>query len=523
MSRGTNGSRASRPTRRRFLKSAALATGAAVAVGTGCATRRRPNLLVVIVDEHAAEVAGCYGDRLAQTPHLDAFAAQGVLFEHCYTPSPVCGPARETFLAGQRVSQTGVWGNSCWLPSPDTPTWTGALRAAGYDVVLSGKMHLDRSRRHGMRELWPSHANQFHKTGRGVRRDRSALRAPSTLWAKRAAAFRADEESVVLRHDRTAVDAAAGFLTARRSAEGPFCLVVGLIAPHFPLAVPQRWLSRFRDRVPAPNVPSGYVETLPLNYRLYRAALGPTDDAGEATRIGRACYWALVGWMDEQFGQLLAALERSAVAEETVVVFTSDHGENKGDHGMWWKGAMFDSAARVPLVIRWPERWPGGARRSGALTLLDLACTLGDLGAVEASAPEWSGRSLLPWLDDAAHPWPGHAVSEYYGHYVASGFTMLREGPWKYVYHARPAPDEPPERELYRLDRDPGELDNRVADPELASELQRLHRRLEAEVGGDLETIEARCRREIARGYGREPDPRDRAEDLPDREEGLDD
>ncbi len=513
-----------RASRRSFLRSAAGAVAAAALTRCdGGAKSNRPNLLIVMVDEHAASVAGCYGDSIAITPHLDQLAGEGVVFDNCYTNSPVCGPARESFLSGRWISQTSVWGNSCWLPSPDTPTFTAALAAAGYDVALSGKMHLDRTRRYGMREVWPSHANRFFKSGKGVRLGPEALLAPSTLWPKRAANFHAGEDSVVLRHDRTAVDAAADFLASRRSSDPPFCLIVGLIAPHFPLVVPERWLARFRGRVPPPHVPHGYVESLPLNYRLYRAALGPTDDDSAATTAGRECYWGLVGWMDEQLGRLLTACERSPGREQTAIVYTSDHGENKGDHGMWWKGAMFDSATRVPLIVRWPQRWQGGQRRAGATSLIDVAATLADLGGIESAAYPAQGDSLMPWLDDATHAWKDNAVSEYYGHYVASGFTMLREGDWKYVYHARRSPESEPERELYQLKSDPAELVNLAPRAESASTMQRLHQRLLALLGRDPEEIETQCRREIAIGYQRAADPQATGPDSSlDREEGLD-
>lgn len=476
-----------------------------------------------MVDEHAAAVAGCYGDPIAVTPHLDQLAHEGIKFETCYTNSPVCGPARESFLSGRWISQTGVWGNSCWLPSPDTPTFTSALAAAGYDVVLSGKMHLDRTRRYGMRELWPSHANRFFKSGKGLRLGPEALSVPSPLWHKRAANFRSGEDSVVLRHDRTAVDAAADFLASRRSGDPPFCLIVGLIAPHFPLVVPERWLTRFRGRVPAPNVPPGYLQTLPLNYRLYRAALGPTDDDQTNTTLGRECYWGLVGWMDEQLGRLLAACDRSPVSHQTAVIYTADHGENKGDHGMWWKGAMFDSATRVPLIVRWPQRWKGDQRRLGTTSLIDVTATVAELGGIADGGFAAQGSSLVPWLDDSTHTWKDSAVSEYYGHYVASGFTMLRDGEWKYVYHARRDAQSEPERELYRLDEDPSELTNLAHQADAAPTVEQLHQKLVTALGRDPEQIEALCRREIAVGYQRAPDPEALGPDSsPDREEGLD-
>ena len=195
----------------------------------------------------------------------------------------------------------------------------------------------------------------------------------------------------------------------------------------------------------------------------------------------------------------MQAIREQLFADNTAIFYTSDHGENKGDHGMWWKSCMFEPSARIPLLAHWPRRWAGGQRRRGACSLVDLTRTLAALG--EAGVPaDWDGASLLPWLDDERHPWRDLAVSEYYASGI-SGYSMLRQGRYKYVYHTRAGEAVPPERELYDLETDPGEFRNLAADRDRAALIVRLHATLVREVGRDPEEIERQARQELARGY----------------------
>jgi choline-sulfatase len=461
-------------------------------------------VLLVLSDEHQAAVTGCYGSPLARTPHLDALAARGVVFDAAYCASPLCGPSRLALTAGKYASRVGAWGNACWLPSDDVPSIARVMCAAGYEPVLCGKQHYDATRRYGFRELGAFRTNQYWKTGLVRRRAPDDL-APAEV-SRRFQNFRVGEDSPVLRHDREVTERAARFLAERRRSEPPFFLLVGYLAPHFPLIVPEAHVAPFRGRVPPPRVPPGHVDALALNYRLLRAAFGLEGVPEDVVRSGRELYHGLVAWLDEQLGRLFAALGASRFADDTVVVYGSDHGENLGEHGLWWKNCMFEPAVRVPLVISWPARWPGGGRRAGACSLLDLVRSLAELGAA-AVPDDWNGRSLLPWLDDAGAPWPDLAASEYYGHNVASGFAMLRRGPWKYVHHTAPDAAHPIERELYDLRADPGELDNLAVRPEQAGRIEELHAALVRELGEDPDETELRCRAEIARGYGRPPRP----------------
>jgi choline-sulfatase len=466
---------------------------------------RPPNVLLVLSDEHNAGVAGFAGNRVARTPNLDELAARGVAFDAAYCNSPLCGPSRMSLTAVRHPSRVGAWGNASWLPSDDVPSIARAMNAAGYESLLCGKQHYDATRRYGFRELGSWRTNQYRKTGLVRRRDPDDWVLPDKL-SKRFSNFRPGDDSPVMRHDRAVTDTAASFLRRRSRRDAPFFLLVGYLAPHFPLIVPNEYWNRYRGRVPLPEIPPGHLESQPRNYRHLRLGFAMHDVPEETVRKGRELYYGLSEWMDGQVGRLLGALQRSRVADDTVVIYSSDHGETLGEHGLWWKNCAYEGATRVPLVVSWPERWRGGQRRGGACSLVDLMQTIAELGGAEPD-DAWDGDSLSRWLDAPESPWKDRALSEYYGHNVASAFTMLRSGSWKYVYHTPPDPRHPAERELYDLAADPGEFDNRADDPEQAQRVETLHRELVREVGEDPDDVDTRCRAEVATGYQRSDEP----------------
>jgi len=491
-------------TRRRFLEGAAA--GAAALAGSrwlmaAPARRERPpNILVIMSDEHNAGVTGCYGSKLVRTPHLDQLAASGVAFENAYTNSPLCVPARLAFTAGKYISRIGAWSNDCSLPSPDYPSLPRLMNAAGYESFLCGKQHYDATCRYGFTEIG-GNMNNGHMTGRGARRAADSL--ASHGLSPRFADFRVAEKAAHQAHDTRVTDGVRDFLAKRKRGDKPFFLFAGYLAPHFPLLVPQPYYEPYRDKVPMPVIPAGHLEGLPLNYKHLRAGFQMTNVPDDIVRKGRELYHGLTQRVDDEIGKVLGALAKSDVAQDTVVVYTTDHGENMGEHGLWWKNCMYEHAARVPLLVSWPERWKGGQRRAGACSLVDVVQTIAELGGA-APADDWNGASLCRWLDEPKAPWKDVAVSEYYAHNIASGYAMLRAGQLKYVYHTPPDKAHPAQRELYDLAADPGEFTNLAARPEHVARIEQLHAALVKELGEHPDETELRCRADYAKGYGRD-------------------
>ena len=499
--------------RREFLKAtsaaaAAAAVGAvapevkAAASGAG-KPPARPNLLVIMSDEHNADVLGCYGNTVVQTPNMDAIAARGVTFENCYCNSPLCVPSRLSFTAGKYISRIGAWSNDCWLATGDTtPSLPHILNAAGYESLLCGKMHLDATRRYGFTEI-AKIGNRSWKTGKGGRRQADNL-TPKPGLSGRFDQFHPGE-SGVLKHDRQVTAGMEKFLAGRKASDKPFFMLAGYLAPHFPLIVPQKYWDPYKGKVPMPKIPAGHIKAQPRNYKHLRIGFNMEDVPEKIVRKGRELYYGLTQWLDEEIGKVLGALACSDVADNTVVIYTTDHGENMGDHGLWWKNCLYDSAARVPLIVSWPARWKGPQRRTEVCSLVDLVQTLAQLGGAEVPG-DWNGESLLGWLDDAKAPWRDLAVSEYYAHNISSGYAMIRMGRWKYTYHTPADADHPAQRELYDMQADPGELTNLAAAPAHADRIAKMHAALIAELGAHPDATEKRCRADYAKGYGRKKD-----------------
>jgi choline-sulfatase len=461
----------------------------------------QPNIIFIMSDEHDPGVTGCYGDPVIETPNLDRLAREGVTFDACYTTSPLCVPARLSFTAGKYVSRCGAWNNTCRLASNDMPSVPRVLQGAGYETFLCGKQHYDRNRRYGFTDILPEvSSNNSVKRGRLERRRADDTTPNLKSWEGRSANFHPGEDSGIMNHDRMVTRRTCEFLENWNGNRQPFFLFVGHLAPHFPLIAPQAIHEKYRGRVPPPDIPEGLIESLPLNYQQLRYGFGKVNIDPEVVQRGRELYWALTDWYDGQIGQILDTLDQCDFRENTVVVYTSDHGENKGDHGLWWKNNMFEHSARIPLIVRWPRRWTGGQRRAGACSLVDVVQTVCGLAGADVPA-DWDGDSMLDWLDTSEAKWKDRALSEYYGHNIASGIVMLRQGSWKYVYHTRADSEHGPEHELYNLNEDPQEFRNLATDPAQQARMAEMHAAMLDELPEDPDETELRYRRERAETY----------------------
>ncbi len=486
--------------RREFIKNSAVAGAVSAYPSLFKATknRKKPNILLIMSDEHNQRVSGCYGNQIIKTPNIDSLAAQGVTFDNHYCNSPLCVPSRSSFTAGKYASRVDVWGLTSELPSDDMPSIARMMTATGYQPYLCGKMHYQESRRYGFIQTGGDF-NNYPKNGRGSRMTPADIKQHGPL-GKRFEQFHTGDHGGSVRHDIRVTAGAIDFLNKRNS-DTPFFLVVGYLTPHFPLVVPEPFYTPYKDKVPAPELPSGFAANLPTNYKLQRTGFEETDVPDPTVKMGRELYYGLTTWMDNEVGKVLKALRANPhIADDTVIIYTSDHGENMAEHGLWWKNCMYDQAARVPLVISWPERWKGGQRRALTSGHVDLVKTVIDIAGGHTPR-DWNGDSLVSWLDNPNHKWKDVACSEYYAKYIAHGIVMIRTGKWKYVYHGKPADNMAVERELFDMQSDPQEFNNLANDPQHAGLIASLHTRMVKEVGGDIDVTEQRARKQLAVGY----------------------
>jgi len=468
---------------------------------------QRPNVLVVMSDQHDPMRSSTYGHPIVKTPTMDRLAREGVTFRHAYCNTPLCAPGRFSFMTGRYVHHHGAWDNSTPHRS-DLATWAHRLRALGYDAVLAGKMHfLGADQLHGFRAQLATdlHAGQRHAIY-GWREEDGPI-SPTAEW--RHVAESGPGTSSVIEVDERVEAAALAYLREPARREGPWALCVGFIAPHDPWHVPEPYFSRYYPHVDMPSVPSGHVENQPAAARVLRGRhrmAGPFAD--DEIRRTRAAYYGMTTRLDEQIGRLLDCLDAQGLAENTVVVYTSDHGEMLGEHGLWRKSNFYEQSARVPLQMRLPDRRWAGRWVDESVSLVDLTATLLDLAGAPADAladAELDGVSLLPSLRGEL-PWRDEVFAEYLAHGNDRPRAMLRCGHWKLCYGY--VAGEPPQLELYDLSADPGEFENLAGRPEHAAvERTLLSRLLEHWDPAAIEQAVLRSQRErmmMARAAGRE-------------------
>ncbi len=376
-------------------------------------------------------------------------------------------------MTGRHHHEIGAWDNSTPLAS-DVPTWAHMLRAAGYDVVLSGKQHfVGNDQLHGFRaqlarDLHAEHDHPIFAWDDGI------LEA-SQPWPSLAQAGPGTTTEIEV--DDAVEAAALAYLREPERTDGPWALNVSFIAPHFPFVVPDRYWNMYPpEEVDLPLIPAGHIEGQHPVYQRMRRMFGMIEFEEELVRRARTGYYGLITWLDDKIGRLLETLDEQGLAENTLVVYVSDHGEMAGEHGMWRKSNFYEHSARVPLVMRWPGHLPAGKRVPEVTSLVDLVATFVDAAGATAPGP-LSGESLLPLARGELAPgaWKDEAFAAYLAHGVAGPMAMLRRGRYK----LNESLGDPPE--LYDLVTDPAELTDLAADPaqgEVLADLQARMREL---------------------------------------------
>ncbi|HZX06105.1 sulfatase-like hydrolase/transferase [Kribbella sp.] len=431
-----------------------------------------PNVLLICTDQQRFSALGASGNDEVDTPNLDRLAGQGALFENCYVQSPVCAPSRASLMTGRYVHQHGLWANGVGLPDHER-LFSKDLAEAGYDCGLVGKFHLNacfggRSEvRHddGFRVFRWAHdpypgssENEYHRWLYTVR--------PELAGAE------LDYDSLPreIHYSHWIGEQTIDFLTRSRERSKPFFFVANFFDPHHGFGAPEEYVRRYRARElsrPIPDDLSGKppIQTEASHESYAGHARGFTTYSPEELQEVKAAYYAMVTLIDDEVGRILDALDAEGLADDTLVVFTSDHGEMLGDHELMLKGPMmYEQAVRVPLILRLPPTIPAGTRCTDLVQWIDLSSTILTAAGL---TPRGEGQDLLPLTTGhpSARDW---ALSEYRnsGHPYADPvhLTMLRHDRWKLaVQHA--SPTRPRTGELYDLTADPHEQQNLWHDP----------------------------------------------------------
>ncbi|MEF3304461.1 sulfatase-like hydrolase/transferase [Paenibacillus sp. GYB003] len=428
--------------------------------------------MFLMSDEHRADVAGFAGNPIVRTPNLDRLAATGTVFANAYTASPICIPGRQSMMAGQFPRTTGCETYGQDLP-PGHMTFARRLAQYGYQTVVSGKLHhmgTDQmqgwtKRLYGDMEIAPSFLE-----GR-VQAEFDRYARPSPKWEQAKEVKRAGVgKGPCVTHDKLTVEAALQFIDDYfnstyydREQIKPLLLKVSLLQPHYPYLTGEDKFTYYLNRV------TPYTNETPFDHPFLSkmAVAGDADASERELRRATAAYYGMIETIDEHYGTIMRALEHVGQnLDDWIVVYTSDHGEMLGQHGVWEKQKFFEASARVPLVIRSPKRFGAGGFVRSNVSLCDLFATLCDLAGVPVPGG-LDSRSLVPLLEGNDAEWDNEAVSQFGGRYL-----MIKRDHLKYQYYGPGMPEV-----LFDLRRNPEETVNFIGEPEYGEQVGRFRRR----------------------------------------------
>ena len=459
------------------------------------------NLLFVLSDEHQRDITGCYGNPLIKTPNIDRLAAQGVRFSNAYTPCPICVPARASIATGRWVHEVRAWDNAAPYHG-ETRSWHHRLREAGHEVTAIGKLHFRSTDDDNgfTEEMLPLHVLDGKGDLIGALREPPPRRGSMPAFAASAG----PGESSYNQYDRQVTETACRWLSevSVRKGDKPWALFVSFVRPHFPLTAPPEFFALYDPgKMPLPRL---YDETGRPRHPAIKALRAVMDydeyfENTDAVRLAIASYYALVSFLDDNIGKVLAALDAAGLTNSTRVIYTSDHGENLGSRGLWGKSVMYEESAAVPFIAAGPAIEAGKVVDT-PISLVD--CYRSILEAVGCpDLPEESGLpSRSVWsIASGARP-DRNVLSEYHAAASVTGTFMIRHGRWKYIHHVGFRP------ELFDLEADPGETEDLAERPGMAQVLAECEARLRAICDPDLVNAQAFAdqRRLIAANGGRE-------------------
>ncbi|WP_259956279.1 sulfatase-like hydrolase/transferase [Sulfitobacter mediterraneus] len=428
------------------------------------------NVLFLMADEHQAAALSYLGHGVAKTPNLDRLAARGTLFENAYSPSPICVPARAAVATGKYVHQTGYWDNAHAYDGR-VKGWGHVLQTAGVPVTSIGKLHY-RSEQDSTgfdRQILPIHiAGGVGQVWGSVRNPLPKTRKATGMLGHIGAGTASHNA-----YDMKVAKKAATWIAEQDQAT-PWCAFVSFVAPHFPLTVPEEFLNLYPSGdMPLPAVRPGQ------DYDLHPwvARMNDIENSDEELETDSnrqeaiAAYYALCSFVDAQIGKVLDALDASGQADETLVIYTSDHGENLGLRGRWGKSVLYRESTHIPMILAGPGV-ADGARVKTAVSLLDIAPTITAAFGLPDD-PGWPGHSLSAI---AAQPEDADRIvfSEYHAANSPSGGFMVANARWKYHEYVGYAP------ELFDLAQDPLETRNLVDEPDAAADRDRMRAALHA-------------------------------------------
>ncbi|MGI9385947.1 MAG: sulfatase-like hydrolase/transferase [Methyloligellaceae bacterium] len=438
------------------------------------------NVLFIMSDEHQQKASGCYGHSFVKTPTIDALAESGTRFTNAYTNSPICVPARASFATGRAVHDIGYWDNAHAYDGR-VEGWGHALQKNGMHCLSIGKLHYrNESDPTGFSEqIVPLHiVDGIGSVAGSVKHP-----LPPPMKKSKLAAEIGPGDSGYIRYDRSIMENTCEWLRseAPKHKDRPWALFCSFVCPHYPLITPPEFYELYpHDML---ETPKGNDKDYPLHpwIEAFRQAQCHDDFFTEETRkVAIASYYGLCSYLDSNIKKVLETLEECGLREDTLIVYTADHGENLGTRRLWGKSNMYEEAVSIPLILSGPGV-PSNKVVNTPVTLAEGADTiLSALGLETESNPDnksWCKTANEP--DDSDRV----AFSEYHATGADTASFMIRKGNYKYIHYVDYAP------ELFDQESDPEEESNLAADPAYTSVLDDMQKELARRV--DPETLNA--------------------------------
>jgi choline-sulfatase len=452
----------------------------------------KPNLLIIMVDQLAGTLFPDGPADFLHAPNLKALAARSARFANCYTASPLCAPARASFMTGQLPSRTKVYDNAAEFASA-IPTYAHHLRRAGYQTSLSGKMHfVGPDQLHGFEErlttdIYPADFGwtpDYRKPGERIDWWYHNLGSVTGAGVAEITNQYEYDDDVTHQACQKLYDLSRG-LDPR-----PWCLTVSFTHPHDPFVARRKYWDLY-EGAPECEPPEGlaYDDMDPHSKRLMDACDWRSSTiTPDHVRRARQAYFANISYIDDKIGEILQVLK--ATRQEADIVFLSDHGEMLGEKGLWFKMSFFEGSARVPLMIAAPDV-PAG-RVETPVSAIDVAPTLAALAGIPpAEVSPWTdGANLVPVAKGENR---GPVAMEYAAEGTITPMVALRDGAWKYIR----CPADP--EQLFDLASDPSETTNLATDPRAGEVL--AHFRALADARWNLGAFDAQVRESQARRW----------------------
>jgi choline-sulfatase len=417
------------------------------------------NVLLIMSDQHNPRFAGFAGHPHAITPNLDRLAASGRVFESAYCTSPICVPSRASIVTGRYVHDLGTWDNAAPYVG-NVASWGHRLGDAGYRVTTIGKLHFRNSEDD---TGYPDQRYAMHIHGKGDLlgiSHRPDSDTPHTGHANKSIRGATSGESDYTRFDRSVADEAVRYLTDE-AADGPWALMVSFVAPHFPLIAPQEFFDLYDpEDLDIPSRERGPWDHPVVD--IFLAAFGLSDPfTDDEIRNALHSYLALCSFLDSNIGRVLDALAASGHARDTLVVYTSDHGESAGAHGLWLKHLMNEESVGVPLIMAGPDLAPSAVE--SPVSHVDLFPTFLEWAGVPVPEDDLPGSSLLSTESVNSDR---TVMSEYHANGSIGASFMVRFDRYKYIEYINGPP------QLFDLVVDPYENTDLSMDPSYATVLE---------------------------------------------------